>query len=131
MIPVTLAGCRVLIVEDERLVAKYIEVIVNEMGGEIVGPFGHLSAAISAVDSERFDIALVDMNLQGDKSFPIAELLLQRQIPFAFMSGYDASELPPNLQATPSIQKPCSVQTVVGMLSRLKLCLLPKPQAPS
>jgi DNA-binding response OmpR family regulator len=89
MTTATLAGRRVLIVEDETLVALLIEDFLDVLGCTYIGPYGTVDAALRAVETECFDVALLDVNLNGEMSYPIAECLERRRAPFLFMSGYD------------------------------------------
>jgi CheY-like chemotaxis protein len=89
-----LAGKRVLIVEDEALVAMLLEEILGDCGCQLVGPVGTVPAALAAVQSERFDAAVLDVNLAGESAYPVAEVLDRRQIPFLFLSGYGQGAIP-------------------------------------
>jgi DNA-binding response OmpR family regulator len=66
------AGCRVLVVEDETLIAVLIEDILAEMGCEIVGPIGKLDAALQTAKDGAFDIAILDVTIRGGKVYPVA-----------------------------------------------------------
>jgi DNA-binding NtrC family response regulator len=92
--PAILAGKRVLIVEDELLVALLIEDFLVEMGCSPLGPCGNVAKALHAVRTETFDLAVLDVNLAGEKVYPVAEMLTGRQIPFVFLSGYGEEAIP-------------------------------------
>lgn len=79
---------RVLVVEDEMLVAMMVEDMLAELGHEVVGPAMRLEAALSLARNATIDIAVLDVNLGGAKSFPIADVLKGRGIPFLFATGY-------------------------------------------
>jgi CheY-like chemotaxis protein len=81
-------GLRILIAEDEALVAMMIEDIVTDLGCTVVGPAASVARALALIDGERLDGALVDLNLGGEHARPIAEALVARGIPFVFVSGY-------------------------------------------
>ena len=87
---------RVMIVEDELLVAMLIEDTLREHGFDVVGPFTNLTDAIAAAQTETADIALLDVNLRGQRVYPVAELLEARGIPFLLLSGYGSDAVPPN-----------------------------------
>lgn len=89
-----LSGKRVLIVEDELLVALLIEDILVELGCEPVGPFGSVAGALSAAGSEPIDLAVLDVNLAGEMVYPVAEFLEEHHIPFLFVSGYGEEAIP-------------------------------------
>jgi CheY-like chemotaxis protein len=95
VIPEVLFGKRVLIVEDEFLVALMLEDVLVDFGCIPVGPCYSLAQALGAVRTETFDVALLDVNLDGEKVYPVAYALAKRRIPFLFVSSYgDAAILP-------------------------------------
>jgi DNA-binding NtrC family response regulator len=100
------AGRRILIVEDEMLIALMIEDVVRDSGGEIVGPAATLEKALKFAEEEQFDAAILDVTIRGGKVFPVAEALLARGIPFAFASGYGDWALPEALRDKPRLTKP-------------------------
>jgi DNA-binding response OmpR family regulator len=101
-----IAGCRILVVEDEMLVAMTIEDPLQDSGGEIVGPVATLEAALKLAAEEEFDAAILDVTIHGGKVYPVAELLLKRGIPFVFASGYGDWALPEELRDKPRLTKP-------------------------
>lgn len=101
-----LAGKRVLLVEDEALVMMLLEDVLIDMGCEIADTASRLDDAMEKAGSLAFDVAILDVNLNGHKTFPIAEILSRRGIPFVFSTGYEASSLPVSLQQAPVLQKP-------------------------
>ena len=92
--PPILVGKRVLIVEDELLVALLIEDFLVEFGCSMVGPCGSVSKALDAARTETFDLAVLDVNLAGEMVYPVAEVLESRHIPFLFLSGYGEQAIP-------------------------------------
>jgi DNA-binding response OmpR family regulator len=107
---------RVLIVEDEMLVAMYIEDAVTDLGHQVVGPAMRLETALEAAAREEIDFAILDINLAGKQSFPVADQLQERGIPFMFASGYGAAGLAEGYRSFPIIQKPFSVEQFARML---------------
>jgi DNA-binding response OmpR family regulator len=97
---------RVLVVEDEFLVGIQLEEDLRAAGCSILGPFGSLEAATAAARSERFDLALLDINLNGDPVYPLADELSARGVPFIFVSGYLSAALPERFKGSPQIAKP-------------------------
>jgi DNA-binding NtrC family response regulator len=89
-----LAGCRVLVVEDELLVSMLVEDMLIEEGCIVIGPFARVKDALAAVRIEVLDVALLDVNVAGERVFPVAEALEQRGVPFLFVTGYGDSALP-------------------------------------
>jgi DNA-binding response OmpR family regulator len=110
---------RILIVEDEMLVAMLIEDAVADLGHEIVGPAMRLETAMVAASDEQVDFAILDINLAGKQSFPVADKLRERGIPFLFASGYGkAGLIDPYLNAA-ILQKPFSIAQIAGALGKL------------
>ena len=118
MIP-DLAGTRILVVEDETLLALDLEMLLAQSGCEVVGPVATVAAAIAAVDGELLDAALLDLNLQGESAVPIADALVARSIPFVFLSGYDRSHLPERHRDAPLVAKPYLPDHVLQLLRKL------------
>ena len=100
------AGKRVLVVEDEVLLALSLEDHLRDYGWVVVGPCHDLGTALAAAVAEVFDCAILDVNLNGVMVFPLAENLLSRAIPFLFVTGYAAGNLPEHLRAVPRVAKP-------------------------
>jgi PAS domain S-box-containing protein len=114
-------GCRILLVEDEALVALQLKLDLEAEGHVVVGPFAQLSEALRAATDTEFDIALIDINLGADNSAPIAEILDRRGIPFAFTTGYnDLIFLPPRLREHPHLTKPYNPADVKDLVSKLQ-----------
>jgi CheY-like chemotaxis protein len=103
---------RVLIVEDESMVAMLIEHIVAELGHRVIATAATLDAATEAIAGASVDFAILDVNLCGRSSFPVAELLAARKIPFVFATGYGRRGLPPEWHHTPVLQKPFRTRDV-------------------
>jgi CheY-like chemotaxis protein len=99
-------GLRVLVVEDEALIAMHIEDMLEQMGCQIAGSAAAVPEALKLVAQGGFDFALLDMNLGGTRVEAVADALQAGQIPFAFASGYGAAGLPAHLQDRPVLQKP-------------------------
>ncbi len=110
---------RILIVEDEMLVAMLVEDVVLDLGHEVVGPAMRLEDALLAVDELQFDFAILDINLAGKQSFPVADRLTQRGTPFIFASGYGAAGLAEAYRAAPILQKPFSPEQVEAVLKKV------------
>ena len=101
------SGRRVLIVEDESLVAMLLETILEDMGCTPVGPAATVDEALRlAADAEPIDAALLDVNVAGRQVFPVAEALRDRGVPFVFSTGYGEGGLPDEWRGLPTLQKP-------------------------
>lgn len=101
-----LSGLRILVVEDEWLLATIVEEYLNNLGCEVVGSAARLEDALEKARTLSFDIALLDVNLAGTPSFPVAEMLRERNVPFLFVTAYGLSALPVALRDTPVLAKP-------------------------
>ena len=104
--PVDLRGVRVLVVEDEALVAMAVELQLLDFGCVIAALAFHVSEAVGAARSLPIDIALLDVNVAGREVFPVADALIARGIPFVFASGYGAQTLRPDLRHNLLLHKP-------------------------
>lgn len=102
-----LSGRRVLIVEDESLVAMLLETILEDMGCTTVGPASTVDEGLTIVaDGETLDAALLDVNVAGSQVFPVARALKDRGVPFVFSTGYGEGGLPDEWRGQSTIQKP-------------------------
>jgi len=101
------AGRRVLIVEDESLVAMLLETILADLGCDVVGPESNIEDGLTAVaDVAGLDAALLDVNVAGRGVFPVAEALKAKGVPFVFSTGYGEAGLPEHWRGNPTVQKP-------------------------
>ena len=97
---------RILIVEDEMLVAMNIEDMLLDLGHEVAGLASRLEPALSLAREAAFDLAVLDVNLAGKASFPVAAALAKRGIPFLFATGYGAQGITEEFRQAPVLQKP-------------------------
>jgi CheY-like chemotaxis protein len=102
----SLAGLRVLVVEDEGAIALMIEDMLQDMGCVVAGSAATVSEALRSVEAGGFDFALVDLNLAGVSAAPVADALVKARVPFTFASGYGRAGLPEHLQDKPVLRKP-------------------------
>lgn len=110
---------RILLVEDEMLVAMLIEDILVDAGHVVVGPLAHVDRALEAARLETVDLAILDVNVHGGPVYPVAEVLSARGIPFAFASGYGVCGLSKEWQDRPTLQKPFRREDLYQMVRRL------------
>jgi DNA-binding response OmpR family regulator len=108
---------RVLVVEDEFLLGLSLLEDLAEAGADVVGPVSTLDEALEVVMSEAFDLALLDINIRGEMSFPIADALLARNVPLIFLTGYDADVIPERLRRWPRIGKPYDPRELASTLA--------------
>ena len=102
-----LAGLRILIVEDEFLLAMELETLLQQRGCMVLGPVSSVGQALTMLDGEQPDIALLDVNLKGERATPVAAALHARGVPFILLTGYSVLQLSePELRTAPRIDKP-------------------------
>ena len=110
---------RVLLVEDELLVGLFMQDLLKAIGYLPTDPIARLSDAISAATHERFEGAILDMNLNGEIVYPLAELLTEQRVPFLFVTGYAPRSLDPRFNRVPILQKPVVQDELAGALSQV------------
>ncbi|GGD20953.1 response regulator [Aureimonas glaciei] len=114
----TLGGLRVFLVEDESLVAMQLEDMVEDLGGECVGLAMKLSRALDMLEGiAAIDVAILDVNLGGDKVYPVAERLRQRAVPIVFATGYGRAGVDPEWQSCEVVQKPYTMQEIAAAVT--------------
>lgn len=115
-----LHGRSILIVEDEALVAMMIEDLLLDFGAAVVGPAATLTEALElARTATPLHAAVLDLNIAGESSVAVADVLAARGVPFAFASGYGEGGLPPELEDRPMLAKPFSQESLIRILRRL------------
>jgi len=114
------ARSRILVIEDEALVALQLQADLESVGHTVVGPARSLQAGLSLAKDEAIDLALVDVSLGRETSAPIADELIARKVPFAFVTGYsDTAVLPEHLRQMPRLNKPYVLADVRRIIARL------------
>ncbi len=101
---------RVLLVEDEALVAMMIQECLVERGHSVLGPISSASEALAAAKEGDFDAAILDINLGDGMAYPVAEILSSRGVPFVFVTGYEADAVDDRFSEVPVLQKPIERQ---------------------
>jgi DNA-binding NtrC family response regulator len=110
----TLRGCRILVVEDEYMLADELRRELNDAGAVVLGPVGSVETALDAIRTEEvIDGAIVDINLRGEMAFAVADALIERGVPFAFTTGYDESALPTRFSQIVRCEKPVNLARFV------------------
>ncbi len=114
-----LVGHRILVVEDDYLIAQVLAELLADAGAEVVGPFGWMDEVIEFLkrDLQKLDGAVLDINLHGLKSYPIADLLISRAVPFMFATGYGAATIERKYARYPRCEKPFSHRTIIEFLT--------------
>lgn len=113
-----LEGVRVLLVEDEMLVCMDIEDMLVGFGCEVVGPAARVDQALELIETVPIDLAMLDVNLGRERSYPIAERLASRGIPFLISTGYAEVDAP--YDERPRLQKPFSIEHLAACLKDLR-----------
>jgi CheY-like chemotaxis protein len=112
-----LSGKRVLVVEDEMIVAMCLEDSLTSMGAEVVGPAMRLDAAVELARSEGLHGAVLDINLHGERSYPVADILQERGVPFVFATGYGHAEGYNGFNDVPVLKKPYRDSELASLLT--------------
>jgi len=105
------------VIEDEVIVGMLIEDMLEELGCEVAAISTHIEEALQLARAPDIDLAILDINLGGKQSFPVADVLKSRGVPFMFATGYGAHILKPPYSGTPTLQKPFQLDDLQRMLS--------------
>ena len=113
-----LAGLRVLVVEDEALVAMLLEDMLGDLGCEVTATASRVGHAVQIAQDpgQVFDVAILDVNVAGETITPVAQALSERPTPFVFATGYGESGVPEPFRGRPTLQKPFGMADVEARL---------------
>jgi CheY-like chemotaxis protein len=100
------AGKRVLIVEDELMIRMLLEGMLTDLGHSVAAEAGGIEEALTLAKEAEFDVAVLDVNLNGESITPVVEILVARRLPFVFASGYGQRGVPEPYRDNPTLQKP-------------------------
>lgn len=115
-----LNGRRILVVEDEYLIAGDIREALLAVGATVMGPVPSVAQALELIGSEPApDVAMLDINLRGEEIFAVADKLVELGVPFVFATGYDRSFIPERYDAVPSLLKPIKAHNILAALEPL------------
>jgi len=116
----TLAGRRVLVVEDEYFLADDLKQILSEQRAEVLGPEPTIASALKVISDEGpIDCAVLDVNLRGESAFPISAALAQRNIPFLFATGYGSAQIPLEFDDVLRLEKPIEPHVLISALETI------------
>ena len=124
---ISISGNRVMVVEDEALVAMVVTESLTNLGYVVVGPFSRCSDAMSAVESGDIDAAILDVNLDGEMVYPLADMLVSRKVPFIFVTSYGAESIDRRFMHIPVIQKPVERHVLQRIFAPLEAAPSPAP----
>jgi CheY-like chemotaxis protein len=114
-----LEGKRILVIEDEPLLAMDIASRLQDAGAYVIGPVGNAPAALSMIEQYRFHAALLDANLGGHPVDDVATSLACNNVPFAFVSGYDRASLPRSFGDAELLPKPFDADQLLELTAKL------------
>ena len=114
-----LAGRRILVLEDEMMVLFVIEDMLGDLGCEAVTTATTVNQALALVEERSFDAAILDVNLNGQQSYPVADALAARGVPFTFATGYGTHGLKDGYSDRPILKKPFREEDLVAAIARL------------
>ena len=111
------AGASVFLVEDEVMIRMMVADMLEELGHSIAGEAGEIGHAIKLAQSTEFELAILDVNVNGHMITPVAELIKARNLPFIFATGY-AAGVPAEYRDQPTLQKPFLIEKLEEMIHR-------------
>ena len=110
---------RVFIVEDEYLIRMLLEDMLADLGFEIAAAVGGIAEASDLASNGKFDVAILDVNVDGSEIYPVADILAKRGVPFVFVSGYGEGSLAEPYRGRPALQKPFQAEQLKTTLNAL------------
>ncbi len=106
------SGKRVLVVEDELMIRMLLQDMLTDLGYTLAGEAGRIDEALELAKEGQFDVAILDVNLNGQSISPVVEILIERGLPFVFATGYGQRGVPEPYRQTPTLQKPFEVEAL-------------------
>ena len=110
---------RLLVVEDEYLIRMLLEDMLADLGYDVAAAVGTIAEASELAANGDFNAAILDVNLNGQEVYPVAEILAKRGLPFVFVTGYGERSLPEPYRDRPALQKPFQVEQLKIMLAEI------------
>jgi DNA-binding NtrC family response regulator len=109
---VSVAGKRILVVEDELMIRMLLQDMLADLGHTLAGEAGRIDEAMALAKDGDFDVAILDVNLNGQPISPVVEVLIARGLPFVFATGYGQRGVPEPYRNSPTLQKPFQVDAL-------------------
>jgi CheY-like chemotaxis protein len=119
MVATRTSGGSVFLVEDEVMIRMMVADMLGELGYSIAAEAGEIGEAIKLAQSIEFDLAILDVNVNGKVISPVADLIAARNRPFIFATGYGSSGLPAEYRDRPALQKPFQIETLGRMIDHV------------
>jgi DNA-binding NtrC family response regulator len=117
-----LKGKVVLLVEDDYLVADALRAALEDEGMQVAGPYPSISSAMRVLDNaEQVDVALLDVHLNNERVFPLADRLVDEGIPAIFVTGYEGETFPERFAALPRLSKPVPYQELFACIAKVAI----------
>jgi CheY-like chemotaxis protein len=116
-----LQGRRVLVVEDEFMLAEELRDLIERLGGQVVGPVASTKAALDLLETGAPHMALLDVNLRGERVYALAAALEKAKVPFIFTTGYDVGLIDERFRDAPHLGKPFSPDALLAVVRRLPI----------
>ena len=117
-VDIVLSGRRVLVVEDEWFIADEISAALDRHHASVIGPVADVEGARAAIERERPDCAVLDINLKGEMVFAFADELAARNVAIVFATGYDAAMVPPRFAEAPRFEKPLKIEELLKAVAQ-------------
>ena len=121
--PQLIFGPRILVLEDEPLVAAGLQEGLSDIGYDVIGPFSRAAQALEALHDMGIDAAILDVNLETGTSYPVAEALMKRGVPFVFVTGYGAGGIDARFRSVPVYQKPLEHKMLEQLFRRERMAV--------
>lgn len=115
----SLKDCRILVVEDEYVLADDLAGALGSAGAIVIGPVGSMTKAFDLIARELLDGAILDINLRGEMAFAVADRLIARAVPLVFATGYDSTVIPDRFDHVVRCEKPVDLRQVAAAIGRV------------
>ena len=111
------AGKRIIVVEDEPMIRMLLQDMLADLGYTLAGEAGRLDEAVELARRGDFDLAILDVNLNGQPIAPVVDILIERKLPFVFASGYGQRGVPDPFRGIPTLQKPFQAEALAQAIA--------------